>query len=109
MLSCEMFEKYCNRRPETVKALWPGRDCEDLFRRKGWTKDRMMSMHQWVQLRTRIGSQVQEFGWKHCQKAATDLGLDPEQVSYRDFQYYLEQNIARAHSDNEDYKVQCFS
>ena len=97
------IQNTCMCRPEAMKALWPGRDCEDLFRRKAWTKDRMMSMHQWVQLRTRIGSQVEEFGWKHCQKAATDLGLDPEQVSYREIQH-IEQEIAEAHSDNEDYE-----
>lgn len=60
----------------------PGRMVPEMLSRKGWNKDRLMSMKQWLALKQRITAEVEEFGWQHCQKAAADLDLSVEQVMY---------------------------
>lgn len=66
--------------PEAMHELIPGRMVEDLFQMKAWSKDRMMSIQQWFDLRQVMAEQIEDFGWQHRLKAANDLGLDPEQA-----------------------------
>lgn len=58
----------------------PGRHVPELNTFKGWSKDRMMPMHKWIELRTRIGGRIEDFSWEECKKAAVELGLEYEQV-----------------------------
>lgn len=53
---------------------------KEMFSKKAWTRDKMMSMEQWVGLQRMMNEKLEEFGWKQCQKAAEELGLDVEQV-----------------------------
>lgn len=61
----------------------PGQRVPELNTFKGWSKDRMMPMSKWMELRKRICLNIEDFGWEECKKAAKDLGLDYEQVSGR--------------------------
>ena len=68
------------RRGAKVCKGMPGCQVPELNTFKGWSKDRMMPMRTWIELRTRIGDRIEDFGWEECKKAAVDLHLEYEQV-----------------------------